>query len=324
MAKIVARIELAPLAKQSASELALAELRQNFSIELAPFPEGDKALDFQRMAAGISVSDKESHKVGLEETRRGKALKRGIEEHWARVLRWLEDRKKDIRGIRDADMALVEPGLAHLNREVLAYEDVEKLRIEAEEARQRAEQERIAREKRQAELDALERQALEAEAESDALSDRERAFVQRVYAALGVDRASERWLNAAAKSCGFTQDNYGVRLMAREKIRSTLEAMQAAVALREQAAAVAEKPVQVQKVQVESQMAKVSGVRTVTTWTGEVTDRDMLIDAVMRGVADRKLLMPNQPAINELARALHAQLDRIPGLRHVKTVTKAG
>lgn len=308
-----ARTALAPRAQDS----ALAKLRENFSIELAPFAEIEAAQAFQRTAAGIAVTEVGSHKTGLEAIRQGKALKRGIDEHWARVLRWLEDRKKDIRGIRDEDLALVDPGLTHLNAQALAYETAEKRRIAEAEDRQRRENERIAQEQRQSELDALERLALESEAGAADLSDREQVFVAGI---LGGQSP-----HVAANSAGFKDpEKQASRLLDTLKITEAIEAGRAAKALREQAAAVAEKPVDVQKPQVESGLAKVAGVRTVTTWTGECIDRDALIDAVLQGVADRKLLMPNQPAINELARAVHENLDRTPGLRHVKTVTKAG
>src|SRR3990167_3458386 len=100
--------------RQAPQNTALQTLRQNFSIELAPFPEGEKALAFQSAAGAIVVSDQGTHRDALDTMRRGKALKRGIDEHWQRVLRWLEARKVDIRNIREADLALVEPGLAHL------------------------------------------------------------------------------------------------------------------------------------------------------------------------------------------------------------------
>lgn len=312
--------KLAP--RQAPQTTALQTLRQNFSIELAPFPEGDKALVFQSAATAITVSDQGTHREALETMRQGKALKRGIDEHWQRVLRWLEARKVDIRNIREADLALVEPGLAHLTSTVLAYEDAEKRRQAAEEDRQRRENERKAQIQREKDLADLDAKALAAEAVSEGLSDRERRFVEEWVVGPGV------WLEdppMAARKAGYKDwQTQGDVLLGRPKIQAAIQARSAALALREQQAAVQEKPLEVKAVEVQSNLAKVAGTRTVVTWTGECIDRDALIDAVLKGMADRDLLIPNQVAINALAREQHENLDRIPGLRHIRKETKAG
>lgn len=307
---------------------ALQKVAQNFAIELAPFPDGDAALAFKAEAAQIIVTDTDSHRAALEALRRGKALKRGIDDHWRKVLRWLEDRKRDIRTIMDTDLELVDPGITALSTSSLAFEHAERERVRLEEDRQRIANERIADEKRERELADLERQAQQAEATSADLSDRERAFVMRCHASLGADLTSARWLNAAAESCGFKQDGYGVTLFKREKIQYALTALKQAQAIREQAAAVAEKPVEVTKVEVQSNLAKVAGTRTVKTYTGECFDYRLYVESFQRGLVDieqfMQLTQPSTTGGNSLARSLRENLDRVPGWRHILTETKAG
>lgn len=310
---------------------ALAKIAQNFQIDLAPFSEGEKALVFKEQAATAltrGITDIESHRNALMLLKEGKRLKRGIDEHWKRVTRWLEERKVDIRNIMGMDLELVDAGVTGLGNAILAYENVERQRIAAEQERQRQENERIAQANRDRELAVLEEQALAAESASEDLSDRERRFVERVAAVVGATTEALAVTladaNAAAQYAGFKQDNYGAVLMARPKIVAAIEGKRQAAAVRTQAAAVAEKPVEVAKPQVESNIAKVAGTRRVTTWTGECIDKDALIDAVLAGTADRKLLMPNQVEINNLARAIHEHIERIPGLRAIKRKTVGG
>lgn len=314
----------------SPARTALARLAQNFSINLAPFPEEQQALAFRDEAAGITVTDFHSHKTALETLRRGKALERATDAHWRKVLRWLEDRKVEIRTILGYDLEHVAPGVTRLNAQIIAYETAEKQREAAQAEALRQAEARRAQEARDRELADMERQALAAESQSEQLSDRERAFVQEcfrvAYRGLGVDQTSAPWLNKLAVFCGFKQDGYGVLLFNRPKIQYALEALRKATALREQAAAIAEKPVEVRHVEVESQRAKVSGVRSHVSYTGECVNFDLFIDRFVAGEVDRttfqKLVMPNTVGGNEMARALRENFDRIPGWRCVRKETK--
>ena len=306
---------------------ALQTLVQNFSIELAPYADWVKALEFQREAAALTVTDRASHQEALLALKRGKALKRGIDDHWRKVLRWLEDRKNDIRTIMATDLELVDPGVERLNSQALRYETAERERERQEEERRRQEEETRARQAREKELAELDRQAQEAEATAEQLSDRERAFVQRVYAALGVDAASERWLNATAKACGFRQDHYGVTLMGREKIRDAVETLRKGAALRQQQAAVAEKPLDTRTVEVESHRATVAGTRTVVTHTGVILDPAACVAHLLAGGPDAPpadLFMVNQTKLNEYARAMRENIGRWRGVRYNRSETKAG
>lgn len=317
---------LAPVAPPP--NAALAKLAQNFAIELAPFADGEKLAAFHGKASAlVIVGGREAHQLALELLREGKALSRSIDDHWRKVLRWLEDRKRDVRAIMDTDLALADPHIKRLSALCVSYEEAERTRVRAEEQRQRDEQLRVATAQREQEQAEMERLALAAEGQSADLSERERAFVQRCYSSLGVDLTSDRWLNAAAQSCGFKQDGYGVRLFKSPKVQAALDGLRQAQALRDQAAAAAEKPVEVKKVEVESNLGKVSGTRTVTTWTAECIHYRMFVEAFQRGVVDLETFLemtqPSETGGNAKARAMHENLDRIPGWRHIKKETKA-
>jgi hypothetical protein len=61
-----------------------------------------------------------------------------------------------------------------------------------------------------------------------------------------------------------------------------------------------------------------------TTWTGEVTDLQALVDAVIAGTVPRDVLMVNQPVLNGYARSMHALLNNWPGVRAVPKTTTVG
>lgn len=323
-AEMVKRLKPAPgaaLAPPKPQNAALAKLSENFSIELAPFPQGEALAAFHGKASALVViATREAHQTALELLREGKALNRGVEEHWRKVLRWLEDRKKDVRAIMDTDAAMAEPHITRLSRLCVSYEETERARVRLEEERQRAEQQRIANEQREREQAEMERLALAAEGQSENLSDRERAFAQQVY--MGVEPVT------AAKLAGFKDPaTHAARLMKVGKVTAAIDGMREAQALRDQAKAAAAKPVEIKKVEVESNLGRVSGTRTVTTWTAECTDYRTFVAAFQHGEVDFEtfcdMTQPSETGGNQKARAMHENLDRIPGWRHIKKETKA-
>lgn len=317
---------------------ALARLAQNFAIELAPFPDGEALTAFNTNAAAIvTVNGKETHQAALELIKAGKGLKRNIDEHWMRVKRWLTARKEDIQAIMDTDLEMAEPHLKRLGALCLAYEDAERRRIAEAERVNREAQERIAREQRERELAKMEKAALAAEAGSDDLSDRERTFVQEVF--LG-----NRPSNAAFTAGYKDPEKQAERLMKTPKIEQAIEGMLQARALRNQAAATAEKPIEVKKIEVESNLGHVSGMRSKTvTWTAHCGNYREFVEAFARGVSNAayykaglprdpgpevdldtflEMTQPSETGGNAKARALHENLDRIPGWRHIRKDTK--
>ena len=304
---------------------ALTRVAQNFQVSLAPFPDEAAALAFKEDAtqflANGTIATGERHQTALQLLRDGKRLKRSIDEHWMKVKRWLEDRKKDIGTIASMDLQVVDPCLAGLNAAILSYEEAERARVTREVEIERRRQEEEARTKRDAELAKMEKDALAAEQQSEQLSDRERAFAQAVYQGISPE--------AAAKRAGYKDPQaHAARLLNTPKIAAVIEGMQQAKALRDQAAAVKEKPIEIREPEVQANLGKVAGVRTQTSWTAECFDFDLFIDKFVAGEVDRQtfrtLVMPHAVAGNEMARALHEKLERIRGWRHVKKGPKAG
>ena len=320
----VAALRKAPPVELSPSTLALQRLASNFTVELQPYPEQDKALAFQTEAKAIlarGVSDAVSHGAALTAMREGKRNQRGIKEHWMKAIRWLEERQRDIRMIMAMDLELVEPGVTGLSQAALAYETVEKekARIAQEAARRKAEDE--ARAKREEELARLEREAAAAEQQSEQLSDRERAFVQAVFQMMPH--------TDAARHAGYKDPQaHAERLMRTPKITYALEALRQTSEIRAQQAAVAQKPIEVTAPPpVQSTLAKVAGTRTVVTHKGEALDSAACIAQFKAGGEDAPpadLFMVNPVKLNEYARAMHGEIERWAGIRYVRTETKAG
>lgn len=303
---------------------ALTKVAQNFSVNLAPFPDEAVALAFKADATTFlaqgAITTAERHQTALQLLRDGKRLKRAVDEHWMQVKRWLEDRKKDIGTIAAMDLQVVEPGLSGLNAAILSYEDAEKARVAREQEIERRRQQEEAQRTRDAELAKMEQEALAAEQQSDQLSDRERAFAQAVFQNLPPE--------VAAKRAGYKDpQGQAARLLNTPKIAAAIDGMRQAQALRTQASAVAEKPLEVREPEVQANLGKVAGVRTVTTHTGEVIDSAACLAHLLDGGPDAPpsdLFMVNPVKLNEYARTIRENVDRWRGVRYVKKQTKGG
>ena len=303
---------------------ALTKVAQNFQVSLAPFPDEAAALAFKEDAmtflAKGAIATAERHQTALQLLRDGKRLKRAVDEHWLKVRRWLEDRKKDIGTIAAMDLQVVEPGLAGLNAVILSYEEAEQARVAREQEAERRRQTEEAQRQRDAEVARMEKDALAAEQQSDQLSDRERAFAQSVYQGISPEGAATR--------AGYKDPQaQAARLLNTPKIAAVIEGMQQAKALREQAAAVKEKPIEIREPEVQANLGKVAGVRTVTTHTGEVVNAAACLAHLLAGGMDAPpadLFMVNPVKLNEYARAIHENVERWRGIRYVKKQTKGG
>ena len=66
------------------------------------------------------------------------------------------------------------------------------------------------------------------------------------------------------------------------------------------------------------------GISTATNWKGEVTSFEALVKAIAAGKANIALVMANETAINQLARAARGTL-QVPGIRFfTASVVRAG
>lgn len=201
------------------------------------------------------------------------------------------------------------------------YVEQERRRVQEEERRRREEEMRKAEEARQRELAALEAQALEAEAARDDLSEREKRFVDYVFQMVPHI--------VAARQAGYRNpEDAAARLMKTRKIEMALQAKRDAAAMRQQAQAIAAKPVEITDTRVEMNVLKVGTDRT--SWSAEVYDgvalRAAAIEDEMLRRAGQKpkygipidVLMVNPVVCNDYARSMHEALDVWPGVRSVK------
>ncbi|MHB1260308.1 MAG: hypothetical protein ACYC2H_01190 [Thermoplasmatota archaeon] len=187
-----------------------------------------------------------------------------------------------------------------------------------EEERRRRDAQELEMTRQREEAARLEEEALAREKASPDLSDRERAFVD-IMAEMG-DGYDPR---QAAKRVGYKDEAMGPRLMTYTKILDPITAKREAAALRAQAAAVKAAPVAIDDVTVEPDITTTEGA---TTTRVEVVDEEAFIRAALSGSygVPADCLTFKQSKVNELGRTLGALVERIPGLRLVKTTKVRG
>lgn len=194
------------------------------------------------------------------------------------------------------------------------YVEAQKRKAREEAERDRLMREAIARQERERELERLEAEALAREAASETLSAREEVFVGACVA--GISTAS------AAQRAGYKDPvKMGARLMETPKIAEAIQGRLAALALRKQAEATRQAPIEVAAPPViRPDISRAAGATDRTTWSAEVLDEQALIDACCEGRhgIPRDILQVRRPKVNEYARSMHELIDRWPGVRHVK------
>lgn len=258
---------------------------------------------------------KEDDEQLVAAVRRVNGEKREVEEHWT-ITTIVSRFHKRLTAARDRAVEPLEEAARIGNRLHADYDEQERRRAREQAEADRREKERLAQEQRDRELAQLEQQALDAEAGSPDLSDREARFVD-YYAGPYAASAAR-----AAQQAGYKNpDQAAAKLLATPKIQQALEAKRTAIAARDQAAAKKAAPVQVQTVEVKPEVAKGGSY----TWSAELLDEEALIVALLDPMTRTKLGIPTdvltvKPAkLNEYARALHENIDRWPGVRHKKT-----
>lgn len=194
------------------------------------------------------------------------------------------------------------------------YTEDAKRRAAQEQERLRREAEQQEQERRDRELAKMESEALEAEARSEALSEREARFVEQVVAL--------QPHVVAARLAGYKDAQASAeKLMRTTKIVVAIQAKRDAAEIRRQAAAVKETPLDVQVDTVQVQRAKVGTDRT--TYSAEVTDARLLLEAVICGrhgiPAD--VLTVDVTRLNAYARDMRDVINRWPGCKLVTKTT---
>lgn len=195
------------------------------------------------------------------------------------------------------------------------YVAAENRRVAEENERRRRDAEKKAADDRANELAEMERKAVEAEAASSDLSDRESRFI--TYYISGNNDVQ------SATAAGYKDAKAtALRLLAAPKIIAAINARRAAALLREQAEAVKDKPLDVQVQTVKAEVSKAGGSDR-DTHSAELLDEELLIDAIIGGKYNipRNLLRIHQPTLNENARAFKELINKWPGVRYKKTTS---
>lgn len=186
---------------------------------------------------------------------------------------------------------------------------------EAQEQERRAAETR-ARLEREQEQAAREAEALKAESEAPELSEREQRFVDEVFKLIPPSQA--------ARIVGYKNHALQAeKLLALPKIQAAIEVKRKAAAIREQAAAEAQKPLDIQVETVRPEIDRAVGARDRTTHSAEVVDAQALIQACIAGGYGIPWdILDVKPAkVNEYARSLHERISLWPGVRYVKKTT---
>lgn len=239
--------------------------------------------------------------------RQSSADKKKVEDHWT-ITAVLFNFQRRLVGARKRATDALEEAATIWQRHHNTYADNERRKAQAETDRLRREQEAQAQRDRDAELARLEQLAVDAEAKSADLSEREQRFVEHYM------RTGNGIL--AARSAGFQNPSMQApRLLSMQKIMAACDAKKRAEVLREQKAAVKETPLDVQTTEVKPNVTKVGTDRT--TKSAEIFDARLLIEAVIGGrhgiPAD--VLMPDPVRLNQYARDMGDVINRWPGVR---------
>jgi hypothetical protein len=270
--------------------------------EVAPSPDAREGLTLAQQATALRITDRATHADALEFARGLKQLKRKIEDHWSKITRSVDDLKRNLLTLKRADLDPVEQALEIVTQAEVAFRN-ERDRIE------RIEQDRIRREAEEKARQDAERRAQEAEAAAQAaeessptLSAREETFLGQFLSGISGDRA--------AQIAGYKDYKAAAaRLLNSQKIVDAIRARKEAAAIREQAAAAARQPVPVTVPKVQTEKAKVVGVRSTTYYSARVDDFDKLIDGVIAGTVDRKALRADEVWLNGQARQLQESFE---------------
>lgn len=242
------------------------------------------------------------------------ADKKELVEHWS-ISSTIYNLHRRVTARRNYGAEMLEQSADIAQKLHNKYVEDERKRAQIEQDRIRREAEAKAEQDRQRDLAELERQACEAEASSPDLSARESAFVKAYFEGRTEGNAVE-----SARAAGYKDPAMmGARLIDTPKIQTALQATATALALRMQKAGVAEAPLDVQVEEVKPDIRRAAGAVDRTRWHAEVDDAAKFIDAVFAGTFNipRDVLKIDEVKLNQYATAMHADLNRWPGVRGV-------
>ena len=134
---------------------------------------------------------------------------------------------------------------------------------------------------------------------------------ERIYkAGIAAYEAEQRRLDAAARAKAEAE----ARDLAEEQRERELEQAEAEGADVEEITAMINAPLVVAPPQAQPAFQHAKGVTVAANWKGEVVSLEVLVKAIAAGKANINLVMANETAINQLARATRGTL-AVPGIR---------
>jgi hypothetical protein len=143
------------------------------------------------------------------------------------------------------------------------------------------------------------------------------AEAERIYqTAIGEYEAEQRRIEAKARAKAEEE----ARRKAEEQLERELEQAEAEGADEEEIAAMINAPLVVVPPKIESSFQQAKGVSVASNWKGEVVSLGKLVKAVAAGEANSNLVMANETAIHQLARATRGTLP-VPGVRFYSQAT---
>jgi hypothetical protein len=242
--------------------------------------------------------------------RRCSAQKRDVEEHWAiTALISKFHRTMTARRSRSTD-ACTQAG-ERGNSLHFSFVQAERRRAQQENDRREAAARAQAEADRQAELARLEAEAVAREEGSAQLSGREQVFVEQMVAhGNGVRAAQAAGFPDPAKS--------SARLLKQAKVTDAIQGAREAAAIRQQAAARARRPVEVQPYQeVQPALTRAPGASERVTYGAELVSEEALVTAILAGThgIPTDLLRIDPVKLNTYARDLKERINLWPGVR---------
>ena len=144
---------------------------------------------------------------------------------------------------------------------------------------------------------------------------------ERIYKeGLAAYEAEQRRIEAEARAMAEA----AAQRQAEEQRERELEQAEAQGADGEEIAAMINEPLVIAPARVEPSFQPAKGVSVAANWKGEVISLDALVKAVATGKANITLILANETAINQLARATRGTLT-VPGIRFFsEPIVRAG
>lgn len=304
-------------------------------------PDTDKLLDFMKGLARFFGRATELEKLAKERLdvakqlklkpptnaaedakvqvahRESKLARKQIDDHWG-ITAVVHGLHRKLTAARERGGAIADEATQITQALHNRYVEDANRKAREEQDRINREAEERARSDREKELARLEAEAVKAEAASADLSERETRFVELVSTDLNTP-------TVAARSVGYKDPELQAeRLMKSPKILGAITAARSAAAIRKQATARREMPLDVERTTVKPDVTRATpGGFDRSTYSGEILDERRFVDAVCEGRdgIPRDVLMINPVKLNEYARSMQELMNKWPGVRAKKTTT---